>query len=64
MVLVETTPQEWELRLITSERDEKKKRQKEGNWGGPITSQHHGTVITPSQFLDSSTLLVAQFSSH
>ena len=42
----------------------KKKRQKEGNWGGLITSQHHGTVITPSQFLDSLTLLVAQFSSH
>ena len=63
MVLVETTPQEWGLRLITRERDEKK-RQKDGNWGGPITSQHHGTAITPSQFLDSSTLLVAQFSSH
>ena len=44
MVLVETTPQEWELRLITSERDEKKKSDKKRETG-EVQSRHNITVL-------------------
>lgn len=56
MVLVETTPQEWELRLITRERDEKKatKRGKLGRSNHVTASRYCNYSFPVPRFFDTS----------